>query len=113
MKRLNGWQRIGIVLSTLWLPVGWIWGNKIGMSQGDYLIDAYSLCVNTMTVQEMRDCKLTFDQNYPLAIQYHWWYTVTLALVPIISAWPFAYLVRFIVRWIRRGFNPGSGTLWS
>jgi|GEM_PF-4925108 len=25
MKRLNGWQRIGIILSVLWMVGGWFW----------------------------------------------------------------------------------------
>ncbi len=24
--RLNGWQRIGVVLSLIWVAVGWVWG---------------------------------------------------------------------------------------
>jgi hypothetical protein len=31
MKALNGWQRIGIVLSVLWAIVGFFWGNSIAI----------------------------------------------------------------------------------
>jgi hypothetical protein len=31
MKALNGWQRIGIVLSVLWATVGLFWGNNLAV----------------------------------------------------------------------------------
>ena len=26
--RLNGWQRLGIILSILWIPVGFVWASR-------------------------------------------------------------------------------------
>ena len=30
MTRLNGWQRIGVILSVLWIICGGFWGNDLG-----------------------------------------------------------------------------------
>jgi hypothetical protein len=106
--RLNGWQRIGIALSIIWLPIGWIWGNRTGIAEGDWVSQNYALCLAGATAQQNKACNDTYYREWPIAIQYHWWYAATYALLPILLAWPFAYFVRFIVRWIQRGFNPGS-----
>src|SRR4029079_1257289 len=26
--RLNGWQRLGIILSVVWIPIGFVWASK-------------------------------------------------------------------------------------
>jgi hypothetical protein len=32
-SRLNGWQRIGIVASIVWVLAGGFWGNKIALEE--------------------------------------------------------------------------------
>jgi hypothetical protein len=49
--RLNGWQRIGIVASVVWVFVGGFWGNQIGFSQGDYVREAYRQCLAARSIQ--------------------------------------------------------------
>jgi len=41
--RLSGWQRIGIVLSVVWLVVGGIWGIKLAV---DPAWDFYRYCLD-------------------------------------------------------------------
>jgi hypothetical protein len=36
LKKLNGWQRIGVVLSVAWALYGFYWGNDYGIHQGDW-----------------------------------------------------------------------------
>jgi hypothetical protein len=41
--RLNGWQRIGIVLSVIWAIGGGLWGNAIAIRHGsaDHLTELH------------------------------------------------------------------------
>jgi hypothetical protein len=34
LRRLNGWHRVGITASILWLVVGAFWGYKVGHLEG-------------------------------------------------------------------------------
>jgi hypothetical protein len=106
--RLNGWHRIGIVGSLVWAIVGWVLGNNFGIHQGDYVTNVYSVCIQGANAEEWKVCNATFMHDWPLATQYHLWYAGVFAVVPIVFTWLFVYLVLFVIRWIRRGFNPGS-----
>jgi hypothetical protein len=35
--RLNGWQRIGLVVSIVWVLAGGLWGNKIALDEAGRL----------------------------------------------------------------------------
>ena len=114
-SRLNGWQRIGIVLSVLWIPVGHVWALKT--LQPDRLPDwPYSaLCQDAETRKpnpnyerciddaqkwyEGQDKlrKLDFEDAERLAP----WF----ALAPIPVAWFTIYVFVWLGRWIRRGFQ--------
>jgi hypothetical protein len=45
MSRLNGWQRIGIVVSVLWAIGGGLWGNSYGFSRGDWVFAQEARCL--------------------------------------------------------------------
>ena len=76
--RLKGWQRIGIVLSVIWLIVGPVWG----------LILVHNLL-----------WFVGVSDPYVAA---------TFALLPIPFLWLFLYIVVWTVRWVRRGFQPST-----
>src|SRR5258708_6054607 len=104
MKRLNGWQRIGIVLSVLWSLGGGLWGNNIGIHEGDTASAIYSLCLENRP-NDWQGCSTEFTKNWTDAVQYHWWYAAILGLVPIPIVWGMVYGILGIIRWIRRGFK--------
>ena len=41
---LNGWQRIGVVLSVVWAVTGAWWGSYIGTHELDYVQQDYEHC---------------------------------------------------------------------
>lgn len=100
---LRGWARIGIVASILWIICGGIWGNNVGIHEGDYVMMTYEDCLRSVHT-DMRACQVAFDKDWPLAIAHHWWYAGFFALAPLPLAWAAAYALRAIVRWIRSGF---------
>ncbi|MGD0732166.1 MAG: hypothetical protein ABR956_12955, partial [Terracidiphilus sp.] len=46
LKKLNGWQRIGVALSVAWVLYGAYWGNEYGLHQGDWVFTEYNTCVS-------------------------------------------------------------------
>ena len=103
--RLNGWQRIGIVLSTLWAVVGGLWGYHIA-TQGAIAspLEHYKSCISQPYYDD--ECSHTLDEEFAAGLRDQWAFAVTMAgLVPIPVAWLLVYMVVWTVRWIRRGFQ--------
>jgi hypothetical protein len=92
--RLNGWQRIGIVLSALWVLVGGLWGRQLAVAP-------YFDCIKSApNIDTMNFCERYLQD---------WGSTAMLiALVPLPIAWLLVYIVVWTVRWIRRGFQPAA-----
>ncbi len=102
--RLNGWQRIGIVLSVIWIFVGGFWGNNIGIHQGDWAVSMLGSCYD-IRPNDWASCQREFHTNFSEAVKYHWYAAAFLAFVPTPIAWLIVYGVVAPIRWIRRGFN--------
>lgn len=121
--RLNGWQRIGIVLSIAWLPVGAFIGLNAISKREQAAIDArikgpYDLCrsVEDQSISHgvpfNRNClQELYGKNLPEAIaeisgRESRWSAALIALAPIPFAWLVVYLLVLLGRWIWRGFIP-------
>lgn len=104
--RLNGWQRIGIVLSVIWFICGGLWGNSMGIHEGDWVSRQYQFCLEHDAEPHMpstAQCQARFDKDWPDAIKYHWWEGLIVATVPIPLGWLLAYGIIALSRWIWRG----------
>jgi hypothetical protein len=114
---LNGWQRIGIILSILWIPVGWILGLKAFGPHGDVLEPPFfDFCNETESKSPTPNyARCTREAQQWLVIQYRLrerqhadaerlapWF----AFAPIPIAWLLVYIVVWTARWVRRGFQP-------
>jgi hypothetical protein len=102
--RLNGWQRIGIVASVIWAIGGAIWGNNIGIHEGDWAVAMLSHCYETHS-GDWTQCDQDFHRDYSVAIGNHWLYAAVFGLVPIPLGWLIVYGFVGLWRWIRRGFR--------
>jgi hypothetical protein len=102
--KLNGWQRVGIVLSIIWAIGGGLWGNDLGLQQGDWVVSRLVRCYEAHSVNLMQWCSSDFGRDYSEAIKYHLHYAVIVALVPIPLAWLVVYGFIGLWRRIRRGF---------
>ena len=106
--RLNGWQRIGIVLSVVWAALGGLWGNHIAIQQGGAVpIAHYKWCISQPNDDD-DECSAAFDEEYAVGVRGHWASATMVALIPIPVAWLLVYIVVWAVRWIRRGFQPST-----
>ena len=99
--KLNGWQRIGIVASVVWIPAGYYCANRIAR-QTDIKWGA-QIMTNCFVVQRSDDgCDKKGEDYMELTIHRDRVLAVQVALVPVPMGWGFAYLLL----WIKRGFAP-------
>lgn len=121
LKKLSGWQRIGLVLSVAWILYGAYWGNKDGLHQGDWTEIVYQSCMDdaqrfaaldnysqSALKEQQREraaCDQQRDRNWQTAIQYHFQYAAICAFVPIPFGWGVVYGLIAVVKWIRNGFK--------
>jgi hypothetical protein len=85
--RLNGWQRIGIVASILWLVVGGFWINSLVIDDlSKFVLAAYGRCLESRSIQpdgsipadtDWGPCQRKFEADWPVALKDHW--TITTA----------------------------------
>ena len=67
--RLNGWQRIGIVLSVVWAALGGLWGNHIAIQQGGAVpIAHYKWCISQPNYDD-DECSAAFDEEYAVGVR--------------------------------------------
>ena len=106
LVRLNGWQRIGIVLSVLWAIAAGVhlWLGWQTVSYGYWRV--YYHCVFTPGNDE-NSCQSAQEDAEKKPTEYVWvMLPLALAVIPI--AWLLVYIIVWTVRWIRRGFQPLS-----
>jgi len=98
--RLTGWQRIGIVLSVIWIVIGGSWGWKHAYDR----VDAdFKICVAAVkTAADLKACRDT--RNTALAVPRGVSATIV-ALGPLIAVWLACYGFVLLIRRIRRGFH--------
>ena len=105
--RLNGWQRIGIILSVIWLVVGPIVALK---TLYDPIYAEFLRCFELMGgspgggihCEQIRDEALAYADTQKTSK------ILIVALAPIPIVWLLIYGVIGLVRWIRRGFQPST-----
>jgi len=104
--RLNGWQRIGIVLSVVWVIGGGLWGNAIAIRDGGATAETeFGLCLDKPN-HNYDACSQTFAKDYA---QGRCWPLVRGGLYrprPDPNRLAARLGLIALVRWIRRGFQP-------
>lgn len=102
--RLNGWQRIAIVLSVVWAIVGSVWALNLLFEP---VYQNYATC-QRLNSASVWDCQKLFETQMATARQQRPTAVAIVAVAPIPFAWLLGYALVGIVRWIRRGFQPSS-----
>jgi hypothetical protein len=106
--RLNGWQRIGIVLSILWALGAGLYSYNAHLTRAEEMTDRdYRACVAVKDTLN-RDCTAAAKEVYQYWSQWKWSGTAIAALAPIPVIWLLVYIVVCTARWIRRGFEPAA-----
>lgn len=96
--RLNGWQRIGIVLSVVWAIAVIVW-DTLEVIRHKRLL---SQCLSGAD-PVMNYCARTYEVPWFMNAM-----IVLAALAPIPIAWLLVWGLVALVRWVRRGFQPST-----
>ena len=111
--RLNGWQRIGIVLSILWAVGAAIYQRNADIERAAFSAGlTYKGCTAVLSEKHISDfsqCGLEFDKTFRIMLEGSWGNVAVVALLPIPFAWLLAYLAIWVLRWIRGGFKGSDG----
>jgi len=128
---LNGWQRLGVIASVLWLAGGFFWGVSLYVSEQTAPVTSiYQLCMQVADQKQENyykqqaiaqeshtssrtadtwdadnaKCSSEFAAQYTAAVAGRWWAALGFALVPLLFAWGLAWLCVCLFRWVHAGF---------
>ena len=127
LTRLNGWQRIGVVASVIWLCfVSFAAIDSLNSGQGAFTHtikgkDGYCLKhepakprvsdKNPPTAEEFfkQMGAVCLAENYvkatPDTTYFSWRSFLSMLLLPLVFGWFGAYLLIYVVRWVANGFR--------
>ncbi|MGP8175062.1 MAG: hypothetical protein ACLP7O_11020 [Terracidiphilus sp.] len=123
LEKLNGWQRIGVVLSVVWAIAGGFWGYNIGYYEGGDVRRDFEQCragaqywyqnqyqgapryTTSDLIRDLGKCQLEYTRANKEATSTGSLYAVLLALLPIPLGWLAVYKSIALLRWIREGFG--------
>ena len=110
MIHLNRWQRIGIVISIIWILGSVIYVRNFQVETAGVLFDFALRTCNELTdaVQERNKCIDDADTKYSdwLSLKSVDLENIALASIgPVIAGWLFIFLTIKIVRWVYAGKN--------
>jgi hypothetical protein len=112
MARLSGWKRIGIIASVVWILGA---GVQTYRSQIDILSNSIAsihvACDSDLAGKTgdawttgFNECNKRANDSLAEANTNAWFGAAIVAFIPVPLGWGFAYLILFLVRWVRRGF---------
>jgi len=115
---MSGWQRIGIILSIIWLLVGGWWGRTLIFDYVGWKTSAQlDLCVARNKAQFGENgpyekiwtpCWAEHTSNFTKNAEGHWWTTLAFALIPIPFGWLIGWGLIATSRWVKRGFQQAT-----
>lgn len=102
---LNGWQRLGVIAS-----IGWILGagaythGSVLTSFASVGSDMESACEEVRSSGDWNVCRQEFADEIDLGNREGWKAAALVSFAPVPLGWGFAFLILFLVRWVKRGF---------
>lgn len=105
--RLNGWKRIGIIASVVWiLGAGLYTHGALQESDSKAAVAAALDCESYIPkgITSLAECDKRAADYLAGTHSGEWIGTAVVAFVPVPLGWGFVYLVLFLVRWVKRGF---------
>lgn len=107
MARLNGWRRIGIIVSVVSILGAGLWTFDASSRRDMNAIHSIEMteCETLATDKAILDCDDGWDTY--LAHQYpsEWLESAFVAFIPVPLGWGFVYLILFLTAWVKRGFT--------
>jgi len=105
MRKLNGWQRIGVVLSLIWLPVGFFYGTGQAMDAATAAVTYRLRLCMAADGSDYNACEVPFQRDWAVAVAHsdHWLWGACMAIVPVLACWFLIWALVRIVRWVAAG----------
>lgn len=112
MTKLNGWKRIGTIASVVWIIGAGVhtYDSEIDRASG-FIASTHVECDSNLAgktgdawTTSFNECNKRADDSLALALTNARLAGALVAFVPVPMGWGFAYLVLFLVRWVKRGF---------
>jgi hypothetical protein len=112
MVKVNGWQRIGIIASVVWILGAWVhtYDSEIN-SASELIVSTHVACDSNLAgitgdawKKGFDECNKQDNESRTQAMAGARLDAEIVAFVPVPLGWGFAYLVLFLVRWVKRGF---------
>jgi hypothetical protein len=115
--KLNGWQRIGILVSLAW-AISMAVHDRDTNNRTAYFSsrDVFQNCLDRsveLTLEAIADmsnavfnCQNEEKREYKKISEANWERTAALSLLPIPIGWLVVYLIIWIFRWVKAGFKP-------
>src|SRR5271167_3632413 len=113
MMKLNGWKRIGIIASVLWILGAGVHTYDSEIDRASALIVSNHVACDSDLAGKTGDdytkgfneCNKHADDSLALALTNARLEAALVAFVAMPLGWGFTYLVLFLVRWVKRGFS--------
>lgn len=111
--RLSGWQRLGIIASVIWAVAVFLTTLSNKTDKAAHIASGLrNICEDLNREKpkdQQADCWKEWHEHFATyGGDYRYQEAALVALVPIPIAWLFAWIVRSLYRWVRRGFQNHS-----
>ncbi len=107
--RLNGWQRIGVALSVVWILSVSGCGALEYVQEGKptyFFVDTVMVQLPPATNLDRPDRSLSHEEVFGRADRhFRVDRLIVILLVPVVLFWALAYVCIFVVRWVAAGFK--------
>ena len=105
--QLNGWKRIGIVLSVFWILGSGLYQRNADLKKAsDFMSFSYKVCTDTQALKnnfDFDECSKKSEKDFDIWMVGSWGNVAVIALAPIPILWLIIYGLIKIYRWIRVG----------
>ena len=106
--RVNGWQRVGVVLSVLWAIGAAIYIRSAQVQNANSLFQMkFSACLNEKSAT-IEACSNKVSLQNAMNVTTYWPDVAFFAFSPVIAGWLVAYIALKTFRWVNVGFSKKS-----
>jgi hypothetical protein len=107
--KLNGWQRIGVVLSIVWVVGAAIYQRNVAVERAaNFAASTYEICSDIEQRKPESDSNRCIQESAQTRARWlygNWNDVIFSAFAPMLLAWPAIYLLIRVWRWVRAGFK--------
>ena len=107
--RLNGWQRVGIVVSIVWAIGAAIYQRNADLENAQFAANlTYRVCTENKTLKQdfdFKSCLREVEKTSAIWLDGSWSNVAFISLAPIPLGWLVVYMLIRIYQWVKAGFN--------